>query len=59
MTEQHADLLQLQLRTECLKLGAALFYCSAKEPRTMETLKVRYLQFLTEFQWNIYTQIKA
>ena len=45
MTEQHADLLQLQLRTECLKLGAALFYCSAKEPRTMETLKVKYLLF--------------
>ena len=28
MSEQHADLLQFQLREECLKLGAALFYCS-------------------------------
>ena len=43
MTEHHADLLQLQLRTECLKLGASLFYCSAKEPRTTDTLKVTLL----------------
>ena len=32
MSEQHADLLQFQLREECLKLGAALFYCSGTVP---------------------------
>ena len=31
MSEQHADLLQFQLREECLKLGAALFYCSGTD----------------------------
>jgi len=46
MSEQHADLLQFQLREECLKLGAALFYCSAKEPRTVETLKAYILNNL-------------
>ena len=34
MSEQHADLLQFQLREECLKLGAALFYCSGTVPNT-------------------------
>jgi len=38
--------LQFQLREECLKLGAALFYCSAKEPRTVETLKAYILNNL-------------
>ena len=35
MSEQHADLLQFQLREECLKLGAALFYCSGTVQLTL------------------------
>merc|ERR1711990_464379 len=50
MTEQHADLLQFQLSEECLKLGAALFYCSAKEPRTVETLRSYILNSLFEIE---------
>ena len=43
MTEQHADLLQYNLRMQCLQIGAALFYCSVKDARTLDTLRAYIL----------------
>ena len=55
MAEQHADYLQYLLRQQCLRIGAALVYCSVKEVRTIETLRAYVLQNLFGIESDILT----
>jgi len=55
MTEQHADLLQYNLRMQCLQIGAALFYCSVKDARTLDTLRAYILHHLFGIETDLLT----